>query len=966
MRNILVLLAFLIGSVDAFAAPARGRVPGSGSTGTVTSGNNNSSSQKPTTKTSGGQNVTAQKTAQRGRAGALNSVVGGTTSNGGAQSGGDVSSMPVVKSRGGSNSSSNTASKNTGTGGGVSKLRAAKQNVVVGGTKVASATQNTLVDEACRQKFDGCMDSFCMLENTSGGRCVCSDKHKELSNVMAEIEKLDAKTYKMATVGVEKIEMGEDGDAVLDAAEKVAKSFDEKEDPKKSKRKSLNLDSWNSTPTDDVDDIFGDDGMSPENQEGDALYSSSYKLCTERMPECSDSFSILGSMYKQRVRSDCTAFENSLKQQKNASAQKLAAAEAAMREAALEQYRSANKYSLSQCTIKFKECMKTTAGCGDDFSGCAGVAAAQEAVTKKNSKAKKSQQTTIKGAVSSITIAAATFDTLEAKKPLCMDVTKNCVSVRDKVWDTFLHEVAPELKSAELIAESNLRTSCIGNISECFQKACKDTIDPKDPDGSYDMCLSRPETLESFCKVEITPCKAAEPRIMDYVRAKLSSMRVDACTKEVKACLQSEDVCGKDYTQCIGLDTKYIVEMCPQEKLVACYEEYNGETTQTVQHALETKIQGILLNIDNSILTSCQNLAQAKVVEICGSASQCKSFEDDANLGTESLVSYKDKTGSYVIDGIMNFGGLKTKKSTAADGSSIWELDAESYLSDLTGAQKATMERIDSVLNTVKNKVDAKLQILNSDPKLSMCINGRDTTQLNYRAGNNQVAGNKTQARFPRLLDSYQLMILNSAVDQAYKNYSEKLKKLYAEAMESKGDDEKAVLCAAMVGDGSSPKCKKYGVKTDGTGNPVCTEYEVSEPFDNIFAGNVDYGISDANGGTKWIIAGAKIDAKLKAATTGHKTYTQTDNEGNMMGTIDVSAVYSSKNNTCVITTTTTMCEDLEQLITTSSSSSGSGGLLSGCGILGGCSETTTTQSFHGVTCKKFGSPITTQNEIAM
>ena len=79
--------------------------------------------------------------------------------------------------------------------------------------------------------------------------------------------------------------------------------------------------------------------------------------------------------------------------------------------------------------------------------------------------------------------------------------------------------------------------------------------------------------------------------------------------------------------------------------------------------------------------------------------------------------------------------------------------------------------------------------------------------------------------------------------------------------MESKGDDEKAVLCAAMVGDGSSPKCKTYGVKTDGTGNPVCTEYEVSEPFDNIFAGNVDYGISD-------IRPGVEVDALVTLTGT--------------------------------------------------------------------------------------------------
>ena len=50
--------------------------------------------------------------------------------------------------------------------------------------------------------------------------------------------------------------------------------------------------------------------------------------------------------------------------------------------------------------------------------------------------------------------------------------------------DTFLREVAPQVKSAELIAEDNARQNCVANISTCFQQACRDNIDPSDPDGS--------------------------------------------------------------------------------------------------------------------------------------------------------------------------------------------------------------------------------------------------------------------------------------------------------------------------------------------------------------------------------------------------------------------------------------------------------------------------------------------------
>ena len=201
------------------------------------------------------------------------------------------------------------------------------------------------------------------------------------------------------------------------------------------------------------------------------------------MPECGSELSMLQLMYSQRIKSDCSAYENSLKQQKNASATKLASAQQAMREAALEQYRNANKYDLGQCTTEFKKCMINTGGCGSDFANCASVAASDNTNVNKSRRG-KSTTYSIKGATTTIEISSSTYDTLYAKKPLCENVTKQCVAVADQVWDTFLREVAPQVKSAELIAENNIRQNCIGTISECFQKACKDTIDPNDPDGS--------------------------------------------------------------------------------------------------------------------------------------------------------------------------------------------------------------------------------------------------------------------------------------------------------------------------------------------------------------------------------------------------------------------------------------------------------------------------------------------------
>ena len=248
----------------------------------------------------------------------------------------------------------------------------------------------------------------------------------------------------------------------------------------------------------------GDDSDQDSDSEirGAKLLNNSHEMCIAKIPDCAQKSDILKTMYNQKTKSDCAAYENGLKEQQRAATDKLNTAQRAMRSAAHQKMMAANKYDLGQCTIEFRKCMQTTAGCGEDFSGCAAVAAIENTNTRRVS-ARAAKNYVIKGSATSIEIAASTYDTLMGKKPLCESITKQCTSVADQVWDTFLRDIAPTIKNAELIAENKVRQDCIGNISNCFQKACKDNIDPSDPDGSYDMCLTNPASMLGFCGVEL-------------------------------------------------------------------------------------------------------------------------------------------------------------------------------------------------------------------------------------------------------------------------------------------------------------------------------------------------------------------------------------------------------------------------------------------------------------------------------
>ncbi len=703
----------------------------------------------------------------------------------------------------------------------------AMQKVIGTGTKVATATKNVVVSEECQQKYDGCMDSFCMLDNETGGRCLCSDKNAELDSILAEIEKLDQQSYQMATFGVEKIEMGDDAEAAIAKANAAAQSVIDKDDgAQKKARRTLDLSLWDTSLDFEEDDVFDPSAMSPiEGKEGDALHRAAAGLCAAQIPECSSDIQLLQMMYAQRIKSDCTAYENSLKQQKNSSTQKLAAAEKALREAALDQLRTANKYDLGQCTVEFKKCMQTTGGCGDDFSGCASMVA-MDTTNTRQSTSKKSKNYQIKGAVTTIEISSSTYDALMAKKPLCESVTKSCVNVASQVWDTFLREVAPQVKNAELIAEDKARQDCIGNISACFQKACKDTIDPNDPDGSYDMCLSRPGTMLNVCKVPLNACgidassetAAAKSDIWDFVVARLASMRVDSCTTEVKECLQSDDRCGKDYTQCIGLDTDSIIRMCPYDKLTGCQKVY-GETEirgDAVYDELSTMVQGIMLNIDNAFLAECQAAADEAMIKVCGDTANCNALAVDDNIGARSL-EYKicEYTMSEAgldldyskcrtnIEQIQDseLGRVEGSTSTqlgpvtpfagVLDGTIYWESvevgadgrlsSVEEYLAKIDTAKNMSeqqKERVKSELAVLQANIDAAINAIEADPKVQFCMTGREVqgmkrTDAEGKSTRTKI-GDKSAARFPELTKQMRSIIATSALKIAKDNYYKK------------------------------------------------------------------------------------------------------------------------------------------------------------------------------------------------
>jgi len=657
-----------------------------------------------------------------------------------------------------------------------------KQNAIDLGTKIEAALE--IKSSSCTEKYTACMDAGCMIDNDSGGRCQCSNKIKELNDQFNKIRAKDYATAKMAEFGKEIVEMGDLADELLSKT-----SGDDEEDD---------------------DNNIDEDGrlLTTSGEYGEALRSTMHDLCIEKMPECKSQLTLIKNLYSQKIKSDCAAFENAITAQNQEAKERRADAKKAVRGAALEQYQASNKYDLGQCVIEFEKCMQTTAECGEDWTGCVGKLGIDKMYSDSTA------QVAVNGANSSVMISSSTMEILESKKMICESVTKQCVAVKDKVWDAFLKNVIPDIKIAESKSESDARTSCLTNISNCFINACKDNIDDKSPD-SYDLCLSRPESMKHLCKVELEPCLAAtggsydkpeDSTLWPSVLAKLAAMRVDACTTEVKECIQSEDRCGKDYSKCIGLDTNIIVRMCPYEKLVGCQKIYGKEETkgEEIYDELARIVDGVLLNIDNEMLKTCQNAVDNAMTKVCGDAKSCAAFAiNDDKLGTQSLryqiCQYstdtpettkgfkwfdcrsdlnqisdyelgRDRTATSEVSGpIKPFAGVisGTINWSSVEIRDDGYIDIDGYLANYKKEYNIPEEekaRVRSELLQLQESINTTINLIEKDSWVSFCVSGRNVPGVTDMFKENKL-------RFPKLANSLRRQIATEALQRARANY---------------------------------------------------------------------------------------------------------------------------------------------------------------------------------------------------
>ena len=596
-------------------------------------------------------------------------------------------------------------------------------------------------NQECYDAYYGCMDQFCMGDNESGGSCQCSVDYAQYEGKMKTVEKNTDEANRISNIEVEKVKAGANADILFTGKREYDKdgnvvSF---ENQKANKRRRA---------AEEMEKMFAeedDEETSFANLTGKALYDSAREVCLDQVNDvCAGDLEMVTAVFQNQIKSDCKALSMNINDLIKKSEQAIMEANKEVLEARKEVHERDNEFDRGTCMVEFKKCMMGADACGSDWGRCASSVAAEN---MQNNAAVSTRGTKVSH-VSKFDLTDSTKEMLESKRNICESVLNKCQATRDGVWTDFLRDIAPELKIAESKLEANMRGSCLMTISECIQTACKDNIvGKKDSSGndvpSMDACLARPDMARSFCKVQIDPCERMEPQVWDFVVSKLAAMRVDACTEEVKQCFTSEDRCGADFSKCIGMDFKFLHDMCPVDKLIVCKQSKKDFKMADIDKML----MGFYLNVDNNALELCQKLITEKMEEVCGSTIDCNQFASDDKIGTNSLQP--QKVGStYKITGMISFGSIKIGDGIICDGLEeddkcdkkkalpVGHVGVKDYIANVRkknsnmGDNEGIINSIEAELNNIAGKINNTMGMIETDQKIQYCIEGRDLSQI--------------------------------------------------------------------------------------------------------------------------------------------------------------------------------------------------------------------------------------------
>lgn len=442
------------------------------------------------------------------------------------------------------------------------KVAVAVEEAVV--TPEAEQIVNAVIGpDECRDAYRECMDDFCMLDESEGGRCSCSNNIKQSKSLIQEIQKIQSDAELLYTEGVEREKLG--------AQAKFVK-FGESETAKKASRTSgIDLVAW-------INGGGSAESLAADEDIGDNLYDMAAESCEYVLAQCDPKRAEMEErLYQREIVKDCKAFDGYLAEQKRGAESNKRTAQAAVRSATLDMLGTTNKYNRGECLLAYRACISDKGGCGVNFENCL-----DESLLNRRANA-------------------------------CENVLDQCMAVKSFVLEDWNAESKQILKDAEKYVDTNMRLTCRTRVRACLEEGCSVSINlDNKATGLSSGCLSNINMAAGICPI-IDECEAKIPGIKADFQALLAELRTNFCQNDVDKCLR--DKCGTNFTapECLGKKTSEIVAMCPQAMFASCKNE----------KFFDVIVSSVLLQMDYQMVSGCENYFAEALGRVCGTDMNC-------------------------------------------------------------------------------------------------------------------------------------------------------------------------------------------------------------------------------------------------------------------------------------------------------------------------------------------------------
>ena len=360
----------------------------------------------------------------------------------------------------------------------------------------------------CRDAYRACMDSFCLLDESQGERCACSDNIDLAKSKIKAVLDIQAEADKLYTEGVEREQLGAKAKLVFADTNTSTKIS------------AANFLSWLTDEENEEDEDVGADI-----ELGDNLYNMAVKHCSAELESCGAKAEMEEVLYSRMIIQDCKNYDAYLAEQKANAESNKRIAESAVRKVRLEMLDTTNKYNRGECLLAYRSCIADKGGCGANFENCLD-----------------------KGL-------------LQRRSNACENVLDQCMSVRDYVVKDWAEESKSVLAEATKYADKYERQTCLARVQNCLEEGCSMSTNAE--------CLNDVNVAAGVCPV-ITECDAKIPGFQSVVNDKLGYLQTKFCENDVDKCLQ--DKCGVDFTkpECVGKKPYEIAALCPQDMFPSC------------------------------------------------------------------------------------------------------------------------------------------------------------------------------------------------------------------------------------------------------------------------------------------------------------------------------------------------------------------------------------------------------------